>query len=104
MDAEINQNKLMSSVLHLSKRTTVESPKGITIKKYMAKYLLELIETYGKEGRAYVQKCRVSWIDVITVPIPKSATTLDDYVTQRVLNFGAGYVVTLSICGLIFIS
>ncbi|KIM99777.1 hypothetical protein OIDMADRAFT_42767 [Oidiodendron maius Zn] len=80
----------MSPVLHLSKRTTVESPKGIAIKKYIAQRLLELIKTYGKEGRAYVRKCRVSWIDVFTVPIPKSATTLEDYVAQRVLNLGAG--------------
>jgi hypothetical protein len=94
LDAEINQNNLMSSLLHLSNidtnRTTVEPPKGAEIKKYMAKKLLEVIETYGEEGRAFVEKSRVSWIDVTTMPIPGRATTFDDYVTQRVLNFGAG--------------
>ena len=93
----------MSSVWHTTKWTTVESPKAIAIKKCIAKNLLELIETYGKEGRALARKGRVGGMDVMTIPIAKRATTFDDYVTQRVLNAGAGYVVALSICVLFFI-
>ena len=98
MDVQTNRSILVSSLWHASKLTAVESPKGMTVKNLFAKKFLELIEAYGKEGRALVQKCRERWFDVMTIPTAKRATTFDDYVAQRVLNSGAGYVLTRLIC------
>ena len=41
-----------------------------------------------------MQKLRIHRMDVMPIPMAKRAINFDDYVTQRVLNSGSGYVLT----------
>lgn len=75
--------------------TAGESTGKAAIQKWMAKNSLEIVNLYGKEGRALLRGCQSSWLDEWETDAGIRASSFEDYLSRRIKNFGMPYVYTL---------
>jgi hypothetical protein len=66
--------------------TAESSNRKLAIQKWMAKYFLELVNLYGKEGRVLLHSLQASWSDMCIADTEKRATVFEDYISERIRN------------------
>lgn len=84
----------VGSALKTVTSTAGESPRSRAMQKWITKAILESVSLYGKEGRVLLQSFQASWLDIWATDAGERATNFEDYVSQRVRNFGLPYVHT----------
>jgi hypothetical protein len=82
--------RTLSSIFNAPKYA-INSSNDTALHKIASKYLLEVINTHGKDGRALVQTVRTEWMERMMIKSVKPVD-FDDFIAQRLVDFSMPYV------------